>query len=369
MGDVRRIIVLGGYGNTGRRVAQLLAPRDDVALVIAGRSAERAAAAAQALTDVARHPVESLALDATREADRQRAFAGADLVVAASSTSEHAAAIARDAIAVGADVYDTNLSLPSKVEALLALTSEAYRLRRTIITDGGFHPGLPGVMARHAETLVPGLTAVQVGGAFNIDWRAYEFSPATVREFMRELTDIRPESMEDGRWVRSWSAARTFDFGGVIGSKQCVPWAMQEVRELPTFIPTLRQAGFYVAGFGPLVDYVVMPAAFFALRVAPSQHERIARVFLGALRRWTPRREWSVLQLEAMGGDPAKRVKIRVEHPNGYDLTAVPVAATVEQWLAGVRRPGVFTQAAFVSPARLLKRIEALGVQVQITVW
>lgn len=365
---MRRIVILGGYGNTGLRIARLLATRSDVSLVLAGRSASRAAQAAATLRATAANPVESLAFDATSERERRAAFDGASLVVAASSTSTHAAAIARDAIALGADAYDTNLSLPAKIASMWELSAEAERLERTIITDGGFHPGLPGAMARHAATLVPGLTAVRIGGAFNLDWGAYEFSPSTMIEFVEELDAITPESYDDGGWVRSWSAMRTIDFGGAIGVKQCIPWAMQEVRELPALIPTLRHAGFFIAGFSFMVDYLAMPAALLALRVAPSQKERIASAFLGALRHWTPPGEWAVLQLEAMGGDPAKRVKIRVEHHNGYDMTALPVVAGIEQLLDSPRRPGVFTQSTFVNPSRFLRRLEALGVGVQITV-
>lgn len=368
MDTLRRIVIIGGYGNTGLRVARLLAPRPDVQLLLAGRSRGKAEAAAQTLAPIAAHPVTVSAMDAAQSDARRAAFAGASLVLAASSTTDYAAAIARDAMLAGADAYDTNLSLPGKISALWSLAGEAERAGRTIITDGGFHPGLPGAMARHAAALVPGLTAVRIGGAINLNWDAYEFSPSTMTEFVEELAAIHPESFDDGAWVRSWSAMRTIDFGGAIGVKQCVPWAIQEVRDLPTAIPTLRHAGFFIAGFSRRVDYVAMPLALLALRVAPRQKDRIARLFLAALRRWTPRGEWAVLQLEAMGGDPAKRVKIRIEHRDSYDLTAMPVAACIEQWLDGPRRPGVFTQAGFVEPARLLKRLEALGVGVQITV-
>jgi saccharopine dehydrogenase (NAD+, L-lysine-forming) len=75
-----------------------------------------------------------------------------------------------------------------------------------------------------------------------------------------------------------------------------------------------------------------------------------------------------VLQLEAAGGTPRRTVSIRVSHDDGYDLTAIPIAACVEQLLDGARRPGVFTQAAFVEPRAFLRRLEVLGVTVETTV-
>ena len=368
MAPRHRIVIIGGYGNTGRRVARLLAPRADLQLVIAGRQIASARAAADALQSVAAHSVLAESADARDAAARRALFRGATLVLAASSTTDHAADIARDAIGAGADACDTNLSMPGKIAALRALAPDAERAGRTVITDGGFHPGLPGVMARHAGHLLPGLTDARVGGSFNIDWRSLAFSDATVTEFVDELSHMNPEAYVDGRWVRSWSAMRAFDFGGDIGTRQCVPWAMEEMRELPASIPTLRNAGFYIAGFSPVIDYLVMPAAMIALRVAPAARAVIGRAFLRALRQWTPQGAWAVLQLDGSGSDPRRDVRIRVSHGDGYALTAIPVAACIEQLLDGARRPGVFTQAGYVEPAAFLHRLQALGVSVQVTV-
>lgn len=368
MSSPHRIVILGGYGNTGRRVARWLAPRTDVQLVLAGRDEAKAREAAAALASRAAHPVLAARTDAHRAEERRILFAGASQVLAASSTIESAAEIARDAVTAGADAYDTNLSAPAKIAALRAMAPEVERAGRTVITDGGFHPGLPGVMVRLAESMVPGLTDARVGGSFNIDWRSLQFSEASITEFVDELSLMDPSSFVEGRWVRRWSAMRAFDFGGAIGTRQCVPWAMEEVRELPSAIPTLRNAGFFVGGFSPIIDYLVMPAAFAALKVAPSQRARIGRAFLGALRRWTPRGSWAVLQLEAAGGTPRRIVTMRVSHDDVYDLTAFPIVACVEQLLDSARRPGVYTQAAFVEPGAFMRRLEGLGVTVETTV-
>jgi len=364
----QRIILLGAYGNTGRRIARLLAPRSDVQLVLAGRSLEKAMRLSDDLAAVAAHPPHATAVDATQPAERRALFNGASLVIAASSTSAHAADIVRDAVHAGADAYDTNLSLPGKTDALAALSAVTERMGRTIITDGGFHPGLPGAMARHALSLVPGLTTMRIGGAFQLNWNAYEFSRSTIGEFVEELALIGPECYDNGRWVRSWSAMRPIDFGAPIGERQCVPWAMQEMREVVAAAPALTTAGFFIAGFGPLIDYLAMPAAVVAYRIAPSQKIRIGGAFLWALRHLTARDEWTVLQLDAMDGARGERVKLRVSHDSGYDLTAFPVVAGVEQLLDRPRRPGVFTQAGFVEPSSFFHRLRALGVSIQVSV-
>src|SRR3972149_7776946 len=101
---MKTLVLLGGYGNTGREVARLLLEHSDVRLVIAGRNGERAAQAAADWNQ--RFPggrARGLAADASDPESLRRLFAGADLVVLASSTPAHTATVARAALEGGRD--------------------------------------------------------------------------------------------------------------------------------------------------------------------------------------------------------------------------------------------------------------------------
>jgi saccharopine dehydrogenase (NAD+, L-lysine-forming) len=53
-------------------------------------------------------------------------------------------------------------------------------------------------------------------------------------------------------------------------------------------------------------------------------------------------------------------------HPDGYELTAIPVVASILQWLDGsARKPGLFWQALFVDPERFITDINRMGVCVE----
>jgi len=54
-------------------------------------------------------------------------------------------------------------------------------------------------------------------------------------------------------------------------------------------------------------------------------------------------------------------------HPDGYELTAIPTAACLLQYLDGtIRKPGLWLQANIVEPTRFMRDIQRMGVEIQI---
>jgi saccharopine dehydrogenase (NAD+, L-lysine-forming) len=63
-------------------------------------------------------------------------------------------------------------------------------------------------------------------------------------------------------------------------------------------------------------------------------------------------------------GKPLTSV-VKVSHPDGYELTAIPVAACLLQYLAERKpRPGVWMMGEYCDPVRLFKDMETMGVQI-----
>ena len=104
----RKILILGGYGVFGGRLAVLLAADPRVALIIAGRSLEKARAFCASLPSGA--PRMALAFDRDGDVEAQLASIGPDLVVDASGPFQAYVGdiykLARASIAAGADYMD-----------------------------------------------------------------------------------------------------------------------------------------------------------------------------------------------------------------------------------------------------------------------
>lgn len=302
------VLVLGGYGMTGTILSELLLERSDATVVIAGRDLGKAQRQSEALAT--RHPgrVAARRADAANPASLADALDGVDLMAVA------AAVMVR------------------------ALAPRCARLERA-----------------------------EIGGLIKADWNAYDFAQATMSEFVEEMRDYRTEALRDGVWsaVHWREMTRVFDFGSPWGREWCFLMSLEELRRLPQSLPSLRDCGFYVSGFNPVVDWLLMPLGTLALEIAPeAAGPACARLLAWGLRRFGRPPFGCVWQVEARGetANGRRELGLRVSHADGYWLTAASAAACLRQCLDGsLRTPGVQLQALAVEPARFLRDLHAMG--------
>jgi saccharopine dehydrogenase (NAD+, L-lysine-forming) len=362
-----KIAILGGCGNTGAKVAEHLARLGGFEILVLGRDAARAGALAARIGGATGATITGGRADAADPASLRSALRGIDLVLSATSDTEHAGDVARVALELGCDYADTHLSSPKKWAALRALAGQVSAGGLCFISDGGAHPGLPAAMIRAIGTDLM-LESAVVFGSFNIDWAGLNFGSNAPNDFAGELRDINPSAFIDGRWRQSWRNRRSHEFGPPANGQDCIAMHLEEMRSLPELFPTLRETGFFVGGFGGPIDLLIMPACLLVLKLMPGQSTRIGRALLGAMKRWAPAAQWAILDLQATGHRDRStvRVAIRVAHADAYELTALAVVATLLQYRQRPRRSGLWTQAEFIDPATCFEFLRAHGVEVKV---
>jgi len=373
MGE-KTILILGGYGNTGKLISHLLLQESDARLVLAGRTIENAdAAAAQLNSRFEGGRVYAAYADASDVVSLSKALEGVDFLIVASSSSEYAEQVARTALEVGVDYLDIQYST-EKNAALKALAGEIKDSGHCFITDGGFHPGLPAALIRFVAQFFDQLKTAIVGSVIKVDWASLTMSDSTVYEFMEEISDFEALVFKEGQWKKARMLGMmdyiVMDFGDDFRKQYCVPMFLEEMRLIPDMFPSLSKTGFFVGGFNWFVDWVIFPISMLGLRLFPHAAKKPLRELMKwGLNTFSKPPYGTVLKVEARGEKESKdkAVNVSIHHEDGYMLTAIPVVACLLQYLDGsLRKPGLWTQANIVEPNRLITDIERLGVDVHV---
>ncbi len=367
-------LILGGYGGVGRALTRLLLQETDARLVLAGRTIEKAKAAAAQLNNLfPGNRVAETYADASDIASLRQAFEDVDLVVVASSTAKYAQEVATTALEAGIDYLDVQYST-KKVALLKSLSQEIERTGRCFITDGGFHPGLPAALVRYAAVHFDRLEKAKVGSVIKYEFTRQPMEDSSLYEFLEEINDFEALFFKEGRWQKARMYGMmdyvTMDFGREFGKRYCMPMFLEEMRLLPELYPSLRETGFFVGGFNWFVDWLVMPLAMIALRIWPQTAMKpMAKLAKWGLSTFSSPPYGTLLKVEAEGekDGKAKAMAVTLYHQDAYMFTAIPVAACLLQYLDGsIKKPGLWTQANVVDPPRLLRDMERMGVEVEV---
>ncbi len=366
------ILIMGGYGSTGRPLARLLLEFSEVNLAIGGRNLERAENLAKVLNlEFGNQRVKGIYLDAGNLKSLQTAFNGVDFVVVASSTTEYIPLAAQAVLEARIGYLDIQYS-PRKIEFLKSIEASTLKAGCCFITDGGFHPGLPAFMVRYAEQYFDAIEAARVGSVIKQDWRGLEVADSTIYELIDLINDFEMSFYTNGRWKRASMISTAdylkMDFGGKFGKQACAPMMLEEMRALPGMYPELKETGFFVGSFNWFTDWVIMPLAMVAMRISPRAAKKpMAKWMHWGLRTFSKPPFATILQVEASGrknGQP-NQVRIKISHSDGYMFTAIPVAACLLQFLDGtISKPGLWWQALRVEPSRFMSDMERMGIRV-----
>jgi len=366
-----RILILGGYGQTGKALTRHLLRHTTVDILLGGRHPETAREfIEQVETGAANGRVAALRVDAGSEKDLRRALRETDLLLVAAPVAQYTEKVVRAVLDAQADYLDLQLN-SRKLAILQSFAREITAAGRCFITEAGFHPGLPAALVRYAAGRFDNIETAMTAGYLNMG-RALPYSEA-VDELMEVFRNYQGQVYANGRWTKPGSFdIRKVDFGGDIGIRKCFSMFFEELRALPEMYPALKETGFYMSETHWFVDYVVTFVVLAGLKVAPNRGVRP----LGKLMWWAmqtfPKPPYGVLlKVEATGERAGKlaRFEATVSHPDGYELTAIPVVACLRQYLDGsVRRPGVWMMGRLVEPVRLFNDMERMGVRLSAAI-
>ena len=356
------LFILGGYGYTGKLLARHLLTQTKAKMILAGRNLEKAKAFAEVLND---ERVSTACVDAADADALCAALQSVDLLLVAAPTTRYAETIIRAALDAKVDYLDIQFS-SRKLTILKKLASEIEEAGLCFVTEAGYHPGLPSAMVRYAAMQLDSFESALTAGYLNMG-KSQPYSEA-VDELMEGFIDYQAQVYKDGAWTKpnQWDT-RKFDFGEEIGRRTCYSMFFEELRALPEMYPSLKNTGFYISGSNWLTDLLITPIVMVGLKIAP----KLGLTSLGKLMWWgmqqSPPPYVVALKVEAKGlknGQQAQ-VEVRIEHADGYELTAIPVVAYLLQYMdESARCPGLHLMGQLAEPVRLFEDMQRMGVRI-----
>jgi hypothetical protein len=369
----KKILILGGYGNVGAYITSLLLRESSVEIVIAGRNSKKAEILSEKCnTEFPGNRVTSKYVDVSKIETLKEALTGVNLLLIASSTAKYTDQIAALALDLNCDYYDIHFG--SEVYAKLSILREKIENKKLcFITGGGIHPGFPSAIIRYISTYFDSILDAMVGSVMNLDYHTYKFSPSSRMEFLEELMDFQSLYYKNGKWINASfytnKDLKEIDFGSEFGKKYCAPMFFEELRVLPESYPSLKNIGFFIAGFNPIADYIVFPILFLLLKILPSVFlNPLSLIMVWSLKNFSKPPYKIIMKIIGKGIIKGEYIQkeMTVSHSDGSYFTAVAVVSCLLQYLEDASlKPGLHLQANYVEPQRFVKDLIRMEINIE----
>ncbi len=368
LGKGKTIMIFGGSGNTGRKIAKLLLFHTECDIILAARNKgnlEKVIKSVESPKRLSIHPCNTILPDTFK-----KKLSIVDMVVSASPTSLFTEEMVQTCLDYRCDYMDLQYS-GSKEDVLKSMKPQLNNSGQLFITDAGYHPGLPAALVRYAAHQMDEIHHAKISSAINIDWSHLILSGTAKREFIRELVETDLSYFKNGEWHHPGMLTAPFndvDFGSPIGTKKVMPLFMEELRSLPNKYSSLKEVGFYITGFGWFSDYIVLPLSLLALRISPYYFEKLASItFKKSLEISSHPPFYTALLLEASGLKNGEifNIQKRLFHEDGYWFTAIPVVSCLLQYLRNeLPKSGLHWMGQVVNAELLFDEMEKMGIEI-----
>jgi len=359
------ILVLGGYGGTGKVFCRYLLKETNVNVIVAGRRLEKAEELADKLKkEFLADRISARYADASDVESLRKAFHDIDFVLVAATTTKWANQIAETALETSIDYLD--IYYQQDIYPLLeTINPRIKQAGRCFITQAGFHPGLPAVYVRKGAQYFDRYDKAIIAFAMNARIEESE----SVLEIVDSIADYKPEFYQDGKWrIGTYKDVIKIDYGKRFGVRSSMPLDMVEIKPLPEMF-RLRETGVFTTGFNWFTDYLLFPLMMLSHKIKKGSFRHFwAKLLIFGINRFSSAEEGVVFLLQAEGEKDGTRQKIEIfsEYDSGYDFTVIPVIACLKQYFDGsIRKPGLWMMGHLVDHDRLLGDMEKMGVKIQ----
>jgi saccharopine dehydrogenase (NAD+, L-lysine-forming) len=347
------ILITGGYRTVGRRVATDLAPDYSGRVVVAGRSAEKAAQLAAELG----HGVRGRRVDVRDPGSVEAALDGVGLVMSCIDQPEPH--LLRAAIARGLAYTDIapHLMMRRPTEAMRA---EAVQTGARIVLGTGLAPGISSLLARLGADRVGSVESIKSNVLLSV---GDAYGPASREYLLEEMALSYAVRIEDRELpTRPFAASARVNFPPPLGERKSYLFPFSDQVFFPETLgarTALSRLALEPPWLGTLLSALIRLRVTAMLRRRAGAEERVQRLSARLQRRYRGR-DWYGITVEIQGVRGWVRAGLAGrEQATG---TAIGAAAVVRALAEGeVNQPGIWLVEQVVPPRPFFERLAAYG--------
>jgi saccharopine dehydrogenase (NAD+, L-lysine forming) len=354
------ILIAGGYGTVGHRVAADLAPDYPGRVVVAGRSAEKAVQLAVALGKGTR----GRQIDVGDPDSVEAALEGVGVVMSCIDQPEPH--LLRAAIGRGLAYTDIAPHLMTR-RTTEAMKAEAAQSGARIVLGAGLAPGISSLLARMGADRVGAVESVES----NVLLSAGDaYGPASRNYIMGEIARAYAVRIE-GREVpmRPFSGSARVEFPPPLGERTAYPFPFSDQVFFPETLGARTAITRLVLDphwLGTLLSVLVRLRVTAVLRQRGGSQERVQRLIARLQRRYKGR-DWYGVVVDVRGA--RGRVWASLAGRGQASGTAIGAAAVVRALAEGeVEQSGIWLAEQVVSPGPFFERLGARGLVPRVEV-
>jgi len=258
---VKKVVVLGGYGNFGKRIVENLSGIEDITVFVAGRNLSKSSALVTHLENTSAARLEPLVIDIfADDFKEQLAILSPYLVIHTSGPFQgQDYRVPTACIECGAhyiDLADDRRFVCDIVE----LDCEAKDKGILIVSGASSVPGLSSAVIERYQNKFSTIDSINLAIA---PGNKAERGLATV-EAILSYTGHPLSVFKDGRWqdVYGWMDSKVNDFGGFVGKRHLANVDVPDLELFPSRYDVTQQVGFQAGLELPLLHKTMVGMAY-----------------------------------------------------------------------------------------------------------
>lgn len=258
---MKKVVVLGGYGNFGKRIVENLTSIGDITILIAGRSLSKSTELVESLKANSVAKLEPLAIDIfAGDFNERLATLAPYLVIHTGGPFQgQGYQVPKACIECGAHYID--LADDRRFVCDIAELDNQAKDKNVLVVSGASSvPGLSSTVVEHYQEQFSAIESIDLAIA---PGNKAERGLATV-EAILSYTGHPLNVFKEGRWqdVYGWMDSRNNDFGGFVGKRHLANVDVPDLELFPTRYSVTQQVSFQAGLELPLLHKTMVGMAY-----------------------------------------------------------------------------------------------------------